>query len=295
MTCVLNSFFFSARLSGDALILYRSLTRPQQTHMHRLLHAFRTQYAPNQDVLKAKVKALRQQRQTIPSFFRDLRDLARNAYPVEAVRNEILLITFIACLSKLTFRWEVRKAKPADADAALQAAVETHSFLAIDGLNLQTFSVKNISTETALDTFTELVCSLRTKIQDAVAKSSRNDRNVSQNNQRDRSESRDSNRYRSPSPGASRNNNFSNFKKSNQPNERSTTRNSSHQRNNSKVCFSDTSKNNKRDRSSSSQRSDEKKCKHCSRNNHSSRDCKACFNCGKIGHFRHECRARRQN
>ena len=32
--------FFSARLSGDALSFYRSLTLPQQTHMYHLLHAF---------------------------------------------------------------------------------------------------------------------------------------------------------------------------------------------------------------------------------------------------------------
>ena len=224
-----------------------------------------------------------------------MRDLARNAYLVEAVRNEILLTTFIAGLSNPTVRWEVRKTKPADADAALQAAVETHSFLEIDGLKLQTSGVNNISTETPLDTFTELVRSLRTEIQDAVAKSSRTDRNFSQNNQRDRSDSRDSTRYRSPSPGPRRNNNFSNLKKPNQPNERNTARNSNSQRTNSKVRFSDNSKNNKRDRSSSSQRSDDEKCKHWGRNNHSSRECKACFNCGKSGHFRHECRARRQN
>ena len=198
-------------------------------------------------------------------------------------------------MSNPTVRWEVRKAKPAHADAALQAAVETHSFLEIDGLKLQTSGVNSISTESPLDTFTELVRSLRTEIQDAMAKSSRTDRNASQNNQRDRSDSRDSNRYRSPSPGPRRNNNFSNFKKPNQPNERNTARNSNSQRNNSKVRFSDNSKNNKRDRSSSLQRIDEDKCKHCGRNNHSSRECKACFNCGKIGHFRHECRARRQN
>ena len=117
--------------------------------MNRLIHAFRTQYAPNQDVFKAKVKALRQQAvQTIPAFFRELRDLTRNAYPVEAVRNEILLTTFIAGVSNPTVRWEFRKTKPADADAALQAAVETHSFFETDGFKLQTSGVDNISTET---------------------------------------------------------------------------------------------------------------------------------------------------
>ena len=296
--------FFSARLSGDALSFYRSLTRAQQTNLNRaqqtnlnrLFHAFRNQYATNRDVLKAKAKALRQQPgQTIPAFYRELQDLARNSYPIEAIRNEILLTTFIAGLSNPTVRWEVCKAKPADADAALQAAVETHSFLEIDGLKLHTSGVNNIGTETPLDTFTELVRSLRTEIQDAVAKSSRTDRNASQNNQRDRSDSRDSNRYLSLSPGLRRNNNFSNFKKPNQPNERNIARNSNNQRNNSKVRFSDNSKDNKRDRSSRSQRSDDEKSKHCGRNNHSSRKCKACFNCGKIGHFRHECRARRQN
>ena len=146
--------------------------------------------------------------------------------------SAILLTTFFAGLSNPTVRWEVRKAKPANADAALQAAVETHSFLEIDGLKLQISGVNNMSTETPLDTFTELVRSLRTEIQDAVATSSRTDRNASQNNQRDRSNSRDSNRYRSPSPGPRRRNNFSNFKKPNQPNERNTARNSNNERKN---------------------------------------------------------------
>ena len=128
-----------------------------------------------------------------------------------------------------------------------------------------------------------------------MATSSRTDRNASQNNQRDRSDIRNSHRYWSPSPGPRRNNNFSNFKMPNQPNERNTTRNNNNQRNNSTVRFSDNSKNNKRDQSSCLQRSDEEKCKHFGGINHSSHECKACFNCGKKSHFRHEGRARRQN
>ena len=62
------------------------------------------------------------------------------------------MTTFIAGLSNSTVRWEVRKAKPAGAEAALQAAMETHSSLEIDGSKLQTSGVNNISTESPLDT-----------------------------------------------------------------------------------------------------------------------------------------------
>ena len=129
--------FFSALPSGDALNFSRFPTRDEQANMNRLRHAFWTQYAPNQDDLKAKDKALRQQPgQSIRAFFRDLWDSAPIAYLVEAARNEILLTIFIPYLSNPTVRWEVRKAKAADADIELQAAVETHSFFEIDGLKL---------------------------------------------------------------------------------------------------------------------------------------------------------------
>ena len=122
--------------------------------------------------LKPKVKhSVSNQDKPATFFFRELQDLARNAYPVDAVRNEILLTTFIAGLSNSSVRWEVRIEKSADADAALQVAVETHSFLEIDGLKLQTSGVNIISTKTPLDTFTDLVRSLPTEIQNTVATS----------------------------------------------------------------------------------------------------------------------------
>ena len=67
----LSPQFFSAYLSGNALSFYRSLTPAQQTNMNRPLHTFRVQYALEQDVIKAKVKALREQPgQTIPAFLK---------------------------------------------------------------------------------------------------------------------------------------------------------------------------------------------------------------------------------
>ena len=89
---------------------------------------------------------------------------------------------FVATLSNPTVRWEFLKMKPADADATLQAAVETHSFLEIDGVKLQTSVVDNNSTETPPDNFTEVVRSLRTEIYEAAAKSSPTERIASQNN-----------------------------------------------------------------------------------------------------------------
>ena len=47
---------------------------------------------------------------------------------------------------------EVRKAKPADPDTALQAAVGTHSFPEINASKMQTSGSNNISTETPFDT-----------------------------------------------------------------------------------------------------------------------------------------------
>ena len=227
-----------------------------------------------------------------------MRDLARNAYPVEAVRNENLLITFIARLPNPTVRWEVRKAKPTDADAALQAAVETHSFHEIDGSKLQTSGVNNISTETPLDTFTELVRSLRREIQDPVAKSTRTDRNASQNNQRDRSDSRNSNRYRSPSPGPRRNNNFSKFKKnlinptSGTPLETATIRGIT-QKFASQITPKTATETEVPVRSVVMKKNAiilaERTIPAVSAKQFN------CFNCGKNGHFRYECRARRQN
>ena len=188
-----------------------------------------------------------------------------------------MLITSISGLSNPTVRREFCKTKPADVDAALQAAVETHSFLEIDGLRKQFSGVNNISTETLLNIFAELVRRLRTEIQDAVAQSSRTYRNASQNNQIDRSDSRNSNRYQCPLMGPIPYNTFSKFRQPNQPNEWNTDRNSNNQRNIPKMRFSDRSSNNKRDLSSSSQRSDGEKCKHWGQSNH----------CNRINHCNH--------
>ena len=96
--------FFSARLTGDALTFYRSLTTAQKGDYDELKRLFRQQYKPNADVLKAQVKSLRQlPGQDVSAFYRTLRDLAGKAYTDDAVRNELLLTTFIEGWPILSF------------------------------------------------------------------------------------------------------------------------------------------------------------------------------------------------
>ena len=103
---------FSARLNGDPLTFYRSLTTAQKSDYDELKRIFRQQYKRNGDVLKAQVKSLRQlPGQDVSAFYRTLRDLAGKAYTDDAVRNELLLTTFIEGLANSVVRWEVRKAK----------------------------------------------------------------------------------------------------------------------------------------------------------------------------------------
>ena len=102
--------FFSARLTGDVLTFYRSLTPAQKGDFDELKRLFRRQYKPNADVLKAQVKSLRQLTgQDVSAFYRTLCDLAGKAYNEDAVRNEIILTTFVEGLAKSVVRWEVRK------------------------------------------------------------------------------------------------------------------------------------------------------------------------------------------
>ena len=126
--------FFSARFTGDALIFYRSLTTAQKGDYRELKRLFRQQYKHNADVSKAQVKSLRQlPRQDLSAFYRTLRDFAGKAYSDDALRNELLLTTFIEGLAKSVVQSEVRKAKPTVVEDALSKALEMQSCLNLHG------------------------------------------------------------------------------------------------------------------------------------------------------------------
>ena len=123
--------YFALRLKGNALHFYTTLTVAQQQNFDQLVAAFRTTYTTNVEVLKAKLKAARQQpNQTIAAFLCDIRTLARRVYRGQPLIDEQMVLTsFIEGLHDSQLRWELRKSKPASPDAALALAVELHAFM----------------------------------------------------------------------------------------------------------------------------------------------------------------------
>ena len=125
---------FAFRLKGNALHFYTTLTVAQQQNFDQIVAAFRTTYTTNVEVLKAKVKAARQQpNQTIAAFLCDVRTLAGRVYRGQPLIEEQMVLTnFIEGLHDAQLRWELRKSKPASPYAALAFAVELHAFMEID-------------------------------------------------------------------------------------------------------------------------------------------------------------------
>ena len=99
--------FFSARFIGGALTSYRSLATVQKRSNDELKRVFRQQFKPSADVLKADIKSPSQRPgQDESAFYRTLRDVAGTLYTDNAVRNELLLTTFIESLANLSGKCE---------------------------------------------------------------------------------------------------------------------------------------------------------------------------------------------
>ena len=86
--------YFALRLKGNALHFYTTLTVAQQQNFDQLVAAFRTTYTTNVEVLKAKLKAARQQpNQTIAAFPCDIRTLAWRVYRGQPLIEEQMILT----------------------------------------------------------------------------------------------------------------------------------------------------------------------------------------------------------
>ena len=99
------------------------------------------------DILKARLKAARQRpNQDIFAFLCDFRTLAQRTYrALLHLVEQIVLTSFIECLSDSTLRWELRKSKPAISDDALYLAIDMNSFLEIEKGALSTSEMAEAS------------------------------------------------------------------------------------------------------------------------------------------------------
>ena len=273
--------YFALRLKENALHFYTTLSFEQQTNFDLLIEAFRHNYTTNGDILKARLKAAKQQpKQDIAAFLCDVRTLARRAYrEFPEMIDPMVLTTFVEGLSDKTLRWELRKAKPQTVDDALTAAMELNAFLETEnGNSAVTQSVNRVAQGTSNESLEELVRLLSQSLQNSQFQSTQVQpgSNEIKNMKRSRSLSNDSRsstrsvRFQSPQERGR-----TNFRRSDNQN---------------------------RDNGSSSQRkkrngrdSNKSACKYCKRTNHDSKDCKACFNCLKPGHFRRDCRSKRND
>ena len=197
--------YFALRLRQNALHFFTTLSVAQQTDFTLLVDAFRQNYTTNVDILKARLKAARQQpNQDIASFLCDVRTLARRAYRAfPHLIEQIVLTSFIEGLSDSTLRWELRKSKPATADEALTMAIELNSFLELEKSARSTSTVapesavnqvsrtsSEIQTNDLMDTF---VRTLTEKLNKALPHSGKTQDSNTYTTQNSRSSSAESN------------------------------------------------------------------------------------------------------
>ena len=304
-----RSNYFALGLKGNALHFYTTLTVAQQQNFDQLVAAFRTTYTTNVEVLKAKLKAARQQpNQTIAAFLCDVRTLARRVYRGQPlIEEQMVLTSFIEGLHDSQLRWELRKSKPASPDAVLTLAVELHAFMEMDpslrsgsqtAVNMVSATPPQPMMATASSSQEDMIGTLIQTIRQGNQKTLPQ---TSQNSSIPRSSSGDGRSVRFNSPGPNRQS--ANTNQNQNQNYRNPNNNNRYKNNqNNRYNNSDNQQNNRynNNRSTLNQQqnrnnTNRQPCRHCNRTNHQSRDWQACFNCGRLGHMSRESRAPRQS
>ena len=228
------------------------------------------------------MKSLRQlPGQDVSAFYRTLRDLAGKAYSDDAVRNELLLTTFIEGLANSVVRWEVRKAKPTVVEDALSLALQMQSYLNLHGQQPDTpaASVNNLTgpSPSQSELFSDLILTITEEVKRVVDERSgppprgrSGERPVSSRSKQSESNNHTNQNQRRTWNQSQRNRTNS---RGNTPN-----RGQSHDSKN-RVSLNNSGTNSS------------KECQRCYRKNHDTKDCKACFKCGRVGHFKRGCRS----
>ena len=194
--------YFALRLNGNALHFNSTLSEDHQNDFDLLVEAFRQNYTTNVGILKARLKAARQQPgQDIATFLCDIRTLARRAYRDHPhLLEQIVVTSFIEGLNNSTLRWELRKLKPENAEHALTKALELQAYLELEGRNsigkacsgsagVNHMTNQFLTENTAI--FDEFVRSLKRDTNNMPHNQNRGSRDNSRNRERDRNNSMD--------------------------------------------------------------------------------------------------------
>ena len=283
--------YSAPRLKGNALHFYTTLTVAKQQDFDQLVAAFCTTYTTNVGVLKAKLKAARQQpNQTTAAFLCDVRTFARRVYRGQPlIEKQMVLTNFIEGLQDAQFRWELRKSKPASPDAALSLAVELHVFTEMDP-SLRRGSQATVNMVSATppqplmatastsqeDMMGTLIQTIRQKIQKALPQTTQNSLSSRSSSTNGRSV-----RFNSPGPNSqnANTNQNQNYRNSNSNNDRyNNNQNNRYNNNGNQQNNRYNSNRNISNQQQNRNNTNQQPCRHCNRTNHQSRVCQACFN-----------------
>ena len=239
---------FALRLKGNALHFFSTLNYDQQNSFDELVEAFRQNYTTKVDILKARLKDSKQQPgQDIAMFLCDVRTLARRAYRDHPdLIEQTVLTSLIEGLSNSTLRWELRKARPYSADAALTLAIQLNSYLELEGMNSGSSTNTTNASKTNINQIVNPAMHANTVVFDEFVRALKRDgefnrsSNEQNSNHRSRNERRDYDRGRvEHNRDSSCDKNRNQYRDKSQDNDRSNYRNN---RNNSHYDSRDNSR-----------------------------------------------------
>ena len=189
-------------MKGNALHFFSTLSEDHHNDFKLLVDAFRQNCTTNVEILKARLKAAKQQPgQDLATILCDTCTLARRTYRDRPhLLEQRVVINFIEGLNNSTLRWELRKLKPENADHALTKALELQAYLELEGRNSigtasgSSAGVNHMTNQFLTENraiFDEFVRSLKRDIENMPHNRNRGSRGNSRSRERDKNSSMD--------------------------------------------------------------------------------------------------------